>query len=49
MPAKGPTTAIRGTGNAPIVKTGHTANNQHASDPNAKVKGRAATRELSTK
>lgn len=37
------------TGNAQIVKTGHTASNQHGSDPNMKVKGRSAVRELNVK
>jgi hypothetical protein len=49
MAAQTPGQAIKGTGNAPIVKQGHTANNQHGTDPNAKVKGRSSTRDLTVK
>jgi hypothetical protein len=49
MAAQGPTQLPRGTGNAPIVKTGHTANDQHGSNVNAKPKGRKSTRDLNIK
>lgn len=37
------------TGNAKIVKTGHTASNQYGSNPDVTVKGRSASRDLSGK
>lgn len=37
------------TGSAPIVKVGHTASNQFGSNPDAKVKGRSSSRDLSAK
>ncbi|GIV04108.1 MAG: hypothetical protein KatS3mg015_2938 [Fimbriimonadales bacterium] len=37
------------TGNAQIKKVGHTASNQHGSNPNMKVKGRSQARDLSAK
>lgn len=37
------------TGNAPVVKTGHTASNQFGSNPDVKVKGRSASRDLGIK
>lgn len=49
MPAQGPNQAIKGTGNAPIIKQGHTSNDQHGSDVNAKPKGRKTARELNVK
>lgn len=49
MAAQGPNQAIKGTGNAPIVKQGHTSNGQHGSDVNAKPKGRKTTRSLDLK
>lgn len=49
MAAQNPNQAIRGTGNAPIVKTGHTSNDQHGSQVNAKPKGRKSTRDLNVK
>lgn len=49
MAASNPNQAIKGTGNAPIVKVGHTSNGQHGSDVNAKPKGRRPVRDLSVK
>lgn len=49
MAAKTPNQAIRGGGNAPIVKVGHTTNGQHGSDVNAKPKGRQSSRDLNIK
>lgn len=49
MAAANPSQAVKATGNAPIVKQGHTSNNQHGSDVTAKPKGRQATRDLSIK
>lgn len=49
MAAANPNQAIKGTGNAPIVKQGHTSNSQHGSDVNAKPKGRQSTRDLNVK
>lgn len=37
------------TGNAPIVRQGHTASTKHGSDPNVKVKGSTTTRDLNIK
>jgi hypothetical protein len=44
-----PKTISSKTGNAPIVKVGHTASNQFGSNPDVKTKGRSASRELSGK
>lgn len=49
MAAQNPNQAIRSTGNAPIVKVGHTTNGQHGSDVNAKPKGRQTSRDLNVK
>lgn len=49
MAAANPNQAIKGTGNAPIVNQGHTSNDQHGSQVNAKPKGRKSTRDLSVK
>lgn len=49
MAAQGPKEAIKSTGNAPIVKVGHTSNGQHGSDVNAKPKGRKTARSLDIK
>ena len=49
MAAANPNQAIRGTGNAPIVKQGHTTNDQHGSQVNATPKGRKSTRDLNIK
>lgn len=49
MAAQNPSQAIKGTGNAPIVKQGHTTNDQHGSNINAKPKGRKSTRNLDLK
>lgn len=49
MAASTPNTAIRSTGSAPIVKQGHTSNNQHGSNVNAKPLGRQSTRDLNVK
>lgn len=37
------------TGNAPVVKTGHTASNRFGSNPDAKVRGSVTSRDLSAK
>lgn len=37
------------TGNAPIVRQGHTATNNHGSNPNAKGKGQNTPRDLKVK
>jgi hypothetical protein len=34
------------TGNAPIVRQGHTATTKHGSDPNLKVRGGNSPRDL---
>lgn len=34
------------TGNAPIVRQGHTATTKHGSDPNMQVKGQRKPRDL---
>lgn len=49
MPVSRPNEAIKGTGNAPIVKTGHTSNDQHGSQVSAKPKGRKTARSLEVK
>lgn len=49
MAAANPNQAIKGTGNAPIVKVGHTTNDQHGSQVNAMPKGRKSARELNVK
>lgn len=49
MAAANPSQAVKATGNAPIVKQGHTSNSQHGSDVNAQPKGRRATRDLNVK
>lgn len=49
MAAQNPNQLPKGTGNAPIVKQGHTSNGQHGSDVNAKPKGRQTTRDLNIK
>ncbi len=37
------------TGNAKIVKVGHTASNRFGSNPNAQVKGSSTSRDLGIK
>lgn len=37
------------TGNAPIIRQGHTATSKHGSDPNMKVKGAQTPRDLKAK
>lgn len=37
------------TGSAPLRKTGHTASNRFGSNPDAKVRGGSASRDLSAK
>lgn len=49
MAASNPTNAVKATGNAPIVKQGHTTNGQHGSDVTKKPLGRQATRDLNIK
>ena len=47
--AQNPSQIPKGTGNAPIVKQGHTTNGQFGSDPNKQPKGRSSTRDLTVK
>lgn len=37
------------TGSATVIKQGHTSDNKHGSNPNAKVKGGSSVRDLSAK
>lgn len=37
------------TGNAPIIRQGHTATTKHGSDPNMKGKGQSSPRDLKVK
>lgn len=49
MAAQTPNQIPNATGNAPIIKQGHTTNSQFGSDPNQKPKGRQSARDLSIK
>lgn len=49
MAAANPNQAIKGTGNAPIIKQGHTKNNQHGSDAPSNPKGRSSATDLNIK
>lgn len=49
MAQSSPNQLPSGTGNAPIVKVGHTSNDQHGSGVNAKPKGRKSARDLNIK
>lgn len=37
------------TGNASVMRQGHTSDNKHGSNPNAKVKGGSSVRDLNAK
>jgi len=49
MAAQTPNQIPNATGNAPIIKVGHTTNSQFGSSVNAKPKGRNAATNLSIK